>query len=210
MTAARLFLTVAVSFFLTCVAGAENIIFKADSMTGKSQDNKDYAKLTGNASIITESMEIYADIIELSGENYRFIEASGSVSGTNMKNKIDFTCGQLLYDRQTEIATLQNSVHLIDRENDTVANAEIMDYDQNKSTIIMQISVAMQQKDNICTGSHAIYKTDTHILFLSGNPQITRGSDAFRAQEIELNLDTQDIIMDGRVRGSVEDAKDKQ
>ncbi len=206
----RFFLILTVIFSISSICVAENIIFKADFMSGKSSENKDYAKLTGNASIITSTMEIYADVIELSGENYRFIEASGNVSGSNLKNKIDFTCGQLLYDRGTEIATLQNAVHLVDRENETIANAEIMDYDQNKSTIIMQISVAMQQKDNICTGSHAIYKTDSRTLFLSGNPQISKGKDVFRAQEIELNLDTQDITLDGRVRGSVEDTKNKQ
>ena len=204
------FLTLIVIQAITSLCFAENIIFKADLMSGKSSGTKEYAKLTGNASIITSSMEIYADVIELSGENYRFIEATGNVSGTNVKNKIDFTCGQLLYDRETEIATLQNAVHLIDRENETIAYAEIMDYNQNRSTIVMQISVAMQQKDNICTGSHAIYKTKDRTLFLSGNPQITKGKDVFRAQEIELNLDTQDIILDGRVRGSVEDTKNKQ
>lgn len=209
MTMKKLFFILVALFIFNFSCFAENIIFKADQMTGKSSDSKDYAKLTGNASIITSSMEIYADEIELSGENYRFIEASGNVSGSNVKNKIDFTCGQLLYDRETEVATLQNAVHLIDRENETIANAEIMDYDQNKSTIIMQISVAMQQKDNICTGSHAIYKTDARTLFLSGNPQISKGKDVFRAQEIELNLDTQDIILDGRVRGSVEDTKNR-
>ncbi|MCR5763496.1 MAG: organic solvent tolerance protein OstA [Treponema sp.] len=206
----KFFIVIAAAFHLVSLSFAENIIFKADFMSGKSSEKKDYAKLTGNASIITSTMEIYADVIELSGENYRFIEATGNVSGTNVKNKIDFTCGQLLYDRETEIATLQNSVHLIDRENETIANAEIMDYDQNKSTIIMQISVAMQQKDNICVGSHAIYKTDARTLFLSGNPQITKGKDVFRAQEIELNLDTQDIILDGRVRGSVEETKNNE
>lgn len=206
----RFFLILTTILAINSICFAENIIFKADFMSGKSSEKKDYAKLTGNASIITSTMEIYADVIELSGENYRFIEASGNVSGSNVKNKIDFTCGQLLYDRGTEIATLQNAVHLVDRENETIANAEIMDYDQNKSTIIMQISVAMQQKDNICTGSHAIYKTDSRTLFLSGNPQISKGKDVFRAQEIELNLDTQDITLDGRVRGSVEDAKNKQ
>ena len=206
----RFFLILTTILAINSICFAENIIFKADFMSGKSSEKKDYAKLTGNASIITSTMEIYADVIELSGENYRFIEASGNVSGSNVKNKIDFTCGQLLYDRGTEIATLQNAVHLVDRENETIANAEIMDYDQNKSTIIMQISVAMQQKDNICTGSHAIYKTDSRTLFLSGNPQISKGKDVFRAQEIELNLDTQDITLDGRVRGSVEDTKNKQ
>ena len=185
--------------------GAENIIFRADSMTGSSSDSADYAKLSGNATIITQTMEIYADTIELSGKNYRYIKAYGNVSGTNTESKIDFTCEQLVYDRDTELAAMKNTVHLVDRANETVANAEIMDYDKKKDTVVMQISVTMQQKDNICIGSHAIYNTATKMLYLSGNPQITQGSDVFRAQEISLNLDTQEVRLDGRVRGSVKD-----
>ncbi len=193
---------------LACIClplSAENIIFRADSMTGSSSESAEYAKLNGNATIITPTMEIYADTIEMSGKNYRYIKASGNVSGTNTESKIDFTCEQLIYDRDTEVATMQNTVHLVDRENETVANAEVMDYDKKKDTVIMQISVTMQQKNNICIGSHAVYNTATRMLYLSGNPQITQGSDVFRAQEISLNLDTQEVQLHGRVRGSVTD-----
>ena len=39
------------------------------------------------------------------------------------------------------------------------------------------------------------------------NARITQGEDTFRAQQIALNLDTQEITLDGRVKGSVVDDK---
>ncbi len=184
-------------------ARAETVMFRADSMTGNSGRESEFARLTGHASITTESVEIFADTIELSGTDYRYIKASGNVSGTNIKEKIDFTCAEMLYDRQLKLSSMQDTVHLVDRANETVANAQLMEYDEKTGAVVMQISVAMQQKDNVCTGSYAIYNTQTRMLFLSGNPQIVQGEDTFRAQEIVLDLDTNEVTLDGRVRGAV-------
>lgn len=184
-------------------AFAETVMFRADSMTGSSGKGGDFARLKGNASITTESVEIFADSIELSGKGYRYIKASGNVSGTNIKEKIDFTCAEMHYDRELRISSMQDSVHLVDRANEAVANAQLMEYDEKSGSVVMQISVAMQQKDNVCTGSYAIYNTKTRKLFLSGNPQIVQGTDTFRAQEIVLDLDTNEVTLDGRVRGAV-------
>ncbi len=184
------------------VAG-ETVMFRADSMTGNSGKDGEFARLTGHASITTESVEIFADTIELSGTDYRYIKAIGNVSGTNIKEKIDFTCAEMLYDRQLKLSNMQDTVHLVDRANETVANAQLMEYDEKTGAVVMQISVAMQQKDNVCTGSYAIYNTQTRKLFLSGNPQIVQGEDTFRAQEIVLDLDTNEVTLDGRVRGAV-------
>lgn len=45
------------------------------------------------------------------------------------------------------------------------------------------------------------------MLELSGNAQIKQGSDTFRAQEITLNMDSQEITLDGRVKGSIVDER---
>ena len=42
---------------------------------------------------------------------------------------------------------------------------------------------------------------------MSGNPKIVQGKDTFRAQEITLNLESQEITLDGRVRGTVTDSQ---
>lgn len=199
----HIFCRLVITIFLIQSISAEKILFRADSMTGNTGDATSKATLLGNANITTETMEIFADKIELSGDNYRYVKATGNVSGSNNEKKIDFTCGELLYDRKNKYATMQESVHLVDKKNETVANAELMDYDENHDTVVMQISVAMQQKDNICSSSYAIYNTESRLLFLSGNPQLTQGKDTFRAQDITLNLDTNEVTLDGRVRGTV-------
>jgi len=45
------------------------------------------------------------------------------------------------------------------------------------------------------------------LLELSGNAQITQNKDTFRAQHISLNMETQEITLDGNVRGSVTESK---
>ena len=44
---------------------------------------------------------------------------------------------------------------------------------------------------------------------MTGNPQVVQGENTFRAQEIILNLDTDEITMDGRVQGTVTEEGDE-
>ena len=55
---------------------AERIVFQADSMTGNTGKKNEYTKLSGSASVVTETMEISADTIELSGKDFRNIKAT--------------------------------------------------------------------------------------------------------------------------------------
>ena len=69
----------AVLFSLICGVfplSAEKIIFSANRMTGQAGNTNTTTSLSGNAYIKTETMEIQADDVELSGENYRYIKAT--------------------------------------------------------------------------------------------------------------------------------------
>lgn len=180
---------------------AENIKFSTDSMTGSISSKNNTTILKGNAKVITDSIEISADEIQISGENYRYIKATGNVCGSS--DSFDFTCGLLTYDQTTKKANLQNDVTLIDEENNVRAQAEIIEYNQETEIAVMQISVNIQQDENTCLASYAIYRKKDQMLDLSGNPNIKQKDDIFRAQQISLNLNTQQITLDGRVRGSV-------
>lgn len=185
----------------------EQIAFHADTMSGKTGSKNEATTLSGNAYVKTETMEIKADTITLSGENFRYITASGTVDGKNTESKLDFSCGNMRYDRNTKIARLEDSVHMTDTENDVKADAQIIEYDQNTEIATMQINVSIKQKDNTCTAAFAIYRKGAQTLEMTGNPKIVQGEDSFRAQEISLNLDTQEIKLDGRVSGQVSDSK---
>ena len=186
---------------------AEKIIFSANSMSGQTGNSDTTTKLSGNAYIKTESMEIQADSIELSGEDYRNIKAEGNVSGKNTETHMDFTCNELSYDRETKIATLQGNVNLIDTENDVKAQAQIIEYNQDTDIAVLQIKINLTQKDNVCTGSYAVYHKKEQLLEISGNAQVKQKEDVFRAQHITLDMDTQDITLGGNVKGTVTDSK---
>lgn len=182
---------------------AEQITFSADSMKGKTKKTAEETTLIGNAYILTETIEIKADSITLKGKDFRFIHAAGNVSGKNLETKMDFSCGELSFDRKTKLATLKDDVSLTDPENEVTAKAQIIEYDQDTGIAIIQIDVTLTQKNNECHGAYAMYKKKQKMLELSGNAQIRQNEDTFRAQEITLNLETEEITLDGRVKGSV-------
>lgn len=186
---------------------AEEITFFANSMTGIAGNTSDRTTLTGEAFVHTSSVEISADKIEMSGTDFRMVQATGNISGKNLTTHLEFTCGQMTYDRETKIAVLRDGVFLTDTENEVTAQAEIIEYNQNTDIAVLQMNITLKQKDNVCTGAYAIYRKKEQLLNLSGNAQIVQGTDSFRAQEILLDMDTQRITLDGRVRGSVTDER---
>ena len=188
-------------------AFCEKIIFSANSMSGTVGDKSDSTTLSGEAYVLTESMEISADKITMSGKDFRFIEAEGSIIGKNMESELEFTCNRLKYDRETKIANLSDTVNLTDVKNNVTAKAHHIEYNQNTDIAVMQIDIELKQKDNTCTGVYAVYRKNDQMLELSGNAQIKQGADTFRAQEITLNLTSQEITLDGRVKGSIVDER---
>ncbi|MBR6154099.1 MAG: organic solvent tolerance protein OstA [Treponema sp.] len=193
----------AISLFFSPVLFAETITFRADRMTGSTKKSGDVTTLQGNAIIKTEDMELSADSIELSGKDFRNIKASGNISGKIISSQMDFTCQDMTYDRTAKVARLQNGVHLVDHQNNVEADADLVDYNQNTEVAVLQIGVSLIQKENHCTAAYALYRKNDQTLTLTGNPQVKQNENTFRAQEIILNLDTQEITLDGRVRGSV-------
>ena len=197
-------------FSLYTALFAEKITFSAGSMSGQAGDSSATTTLTGGAFVQTSSIEISADSIELSGDDYRFIKASGSISGKNLESKMEFTCDSMSYDRETKVAQLQGNVKLVDTENDVKADAQLIEYNQNTNLAVLQIGITLTQKKNVCTGAYAVYQKNEQMLEISGNAQVKQEEDVFRAQQITLNLDTQNITLSGNVKGSVTETKKKE
>ncbi|MEE1166456.1 MAG: LptA/OstA family protein [Treponema sp.] len=202
----KLFLTV-ILFSLGLDAFGEKIKFSANSMSGTVGDKSDSTILQGEAYVLTETMEIAANKISMSGKNFRYIEAEGEVTGKNMKSELEFSCTKLHYDRETKIARLTDDVNLKDTKNDVTAKAQLIEYNQSTDIAIIQIDLELKQKNNVCTGAFAIYDKKQQTLDLSGNAKIKQGEDTFKAQVITLNLNTQEISLDGRVQGSIVDER---
>nr|WP_318659997.1 LPS export ABC transporter periplasmic protein LptC [uncultured Treponema sp.] len=186
----------------------EEITFSGDSMRGSVSSSSDSLKesftvLSGNAVVKTSTMEIRADSIELTGDDFNIIKARGNISGTNTESELEFKAQTLEYDREQKIVTLTGDVELKDLKNDVTAKAQIIEYDQNTDVAIMQIDVELKQKENVCTGAYSVYRKKEQTLDLSGNASVKQKDDMFRAQSISFNMDTEEIVLDGNIRGTV-------
>ena len=188
--------------------GNEEITFSGDSMRGSVSSSSDsskesYTVLSGNAVVKTSTMEIRADSIELTGDDFNIIKARGNISGTNTESELEFKAETLEYDREQKIVTLTGDVELKDLKNDVTAKAQIIEYDQNTDVAIMQIDVELKQKENVCTGAYSVYRKHEQTLELSGNAGVKQKDDMFRAQSISFNMETEEIVLDGNIRGTV-------
>lgn len=186
----------------------ETITFSGDSMQGSMSTSKNSGKksstiLSGNAKVKTSTMEIFADSIELSGDDFSIIKASGNVKGKNSESELEFSAQALEYNQNTKIVVFTGGVELEDKKNNVNAKAQLIEYNQNSDVAIMQIDVELKQKTNVCTAAYAIYRKNEQTLDLSGNATVKQESDTFRAQSIKFDMETEEIQMDGNIRGSV-------
>ena len=204
------FILIFLVLFCAASSFAEKIKFSADSMSGQAGNSNTTTTMSGNAAVSTESIEIKADLLQLSGEDYKNISAQGNVAGKNLDTNMEFSCDSLSYDRITKQIVLKGNVKLLDVENNVNCGAQIIEYDQDKDIAIMQIQISLTQKDNVCSGSYAVYYKEQQLLEISGNAQVKQKQDTFRAQFITLDLETQDITLGGNVKGTVTDSKEPE
>jgi lipopolysaccharide export system protein LptA len=160
--------------------------------------------LTGNAEVQSDSLLLKANRIELQGDNNQFINCTGNVTGRDEEKNIFFTTNQLRYDRDLKIARLEGDATMEDRDNETVARARFIEYDEDKEVAILQISVRLFKDEMVCRSEYAIYRRDEKMLDLSGFPVVYKKSDEFRADRIRVNLDTQDVTLEGGVQGTIQ------
>ena len=191
------------SFALPICFGSDTFSFRADRMTGGMATGREITVLTGNAEVRSNNLLILADRIEIHGSDNRFIDCLGNVSGYDEETLIFFQTDRLRYDRTLRIARLEGNSTLEDRRNELVARARFIEYDEDREVAVLQISVRLFKDNLICRSEHAIYRRVEQTLSLSGFPVVYKEDDEFRADRIAVDLETDDVFMEGDVRGSL-------
>jgi lipopolysaccharide export system protein LptA len=202
----RMFLLIAVcmGLFLQS-AGADTFTFKADRMSGGRASGKEITMLTGNAEVRSDNLVLKANHIELQGDDNQFIECSGDVWGLEEEKEILFQTDRMRYDRKLKIARLEGNSTLEDKKNEVVAKGRFIEYDDQAEIAIFQISVRLFKDEMVCRSEYAVYRRQNKLLDLSGFPTVFKKGDEFRADRIRVDLDTDDVTMEGSVSGSIKE-----
>ena len=177
--------------------------FRADSMTGGKATGREITVLTGNAEVRSDKLLLQAERIEIQGSDNRFIDCIGNVRGMEEEKNILFQTDRLRYDRTLKIARLEGNSTLEDRKNEIVARSRFIEYNDSQEIAIFQISVRLFKDNLVCRSEYAIYRRQEKTLALSGFPVVYKKDDEFRANRIQVDLNTDDVAMEGDVKGSI-------
>lgn len=188
-------------------AAKSKIKFSATSMQGSIKEGQNSTSLTGNAIVTIDTMEIKADRIEIYGKDYRYLKATGAVTGEDKEKGFSFSSNFMQYDRDKEVATFFGKTELNDTKNDVKITSEHIEYNQKAETMLMQFDVKILRREITCTSMFAMYNRKSSALNLTGRPVVTKSKDTFQAAKIAVNLDTEDITLEGRVSGNVVEEK---
>ena len=184
---------------------AEVFTFRADKMSGGRATGKEVTILIGNAEVRSDKLLLKAERIEIYGKNNQLIQCSGNVWGNEEEKEIFFKTDSMNYDRKTKIARMEGNSTLEDRKNEVVARGRYIEYDDEAEVTVLQIQVRIFKDNMICRSEYAVYRRDKKLLDLSGFPVVYKKSDEFRADRIRVDLDTDDVIMQGAVSGSIKE-----
>jgi len=189
--------------FPLSVLYADVFTFKADHMSGSRASGKEILVLMGNAEVHSNTILLRASRIEIQGKDNEFIDCSGTVWGFEEEKNILFQSDRLRYDRKLKIARLEGNATLEDRQNEVVAKGRFIEYNDKTEIAVFQVAVRLFKENIVCRSEYAIYRRKEKLLDLSGFPVVFKKKDEFRAERIRVDLDTEDVTMEGTVSGSV-------
>ncbi|MDR1862935.1 MAG: hypothetical protein LBQ67_03335 [Treponema sp.] len=195
--------------FLVCFLAAAGTVwgdtftFKADRMSGGKAAGREITVLTGNAEVRSDNLLLKADRIEIQGDNNQFVDCMGRVWGQEEEKDIFFETDRLRYDRKLKIARLEGNSTLEDRKNEITVKGRFIEYDDQSEVTVFQISVRLFKDTMVCRSEYAVYRRTEKILNLSGFPVVYKKDDEFRAERIKVDLETDDVTMEGDVSGSI-------
>ena len=188
--------------FPVCLFG-ENYSFSSDYLKSVMAEGKEVTLLEGEVVISSENKVIRADKAELQGENFSFFLCEGNVEVQDLENDFTLTSQVFHYDNDRKIIRINAPSVMEDRKNELIIKCGYMENREEENIILLQIGVRILKENLACRSEFAVYYRDRNLLELTGLPVVYRNDDVFRASRITVNLDTDEIKMEGDVQGSL-------
>ena len=184
---------------------AETFSFSGDSTTMSLAEGGQHALLTGHGRVESQDLRITADRIELFGKDFIYAQCHGNVRVVDARRGLDLSSQDLFYDRERKVARVRGNATMADVKNEMVVKGGFIEDRDTEQITLVQIGVRIFKKDIICRSEFARYQRDKKILELSGMPWVSKGGDIYQAARITINLDTEEITLEGSVQGTLED-----
>ncbi len=191
---------------------SKSFSFSANRTEAVLAKGKEHTVLEGNAVIITDNREIRADRIDIYGKDFDIAVCSGNITVIDSENDTTLTCENLRYNRVTEVIIVEGYSELEDRKNELIAKSGFIEEKSDDQYTVLQIGVRILKVSDeeimSCRSEYAGYDRKNNTLELTGLPRVYWKGDNYEASRIIINLDTDEIKLEGNVSGSITSEKE--
>ena len=184
-------------------ADTDEFSFSADRMETVLAEGRERTVLTGNAALTSDDTEIFADSIELYGNDLAFAVSRGGVRVVQIREGIELTSETVFYNRRDGIVRVQGDALLIDHDNEMVIKGGFLEHWEERNETSIQIGVQILSEDLVARAQFVHYDRGEQTLALSGLPVVTWKGDEYRASRIFIDLDEDRIVLTGGVSGQI-------
>ena len=171
------------------------------------REGKEEVVLSEGAVITLDDMTIKSEKITLSGTDWRYVNSEGATYITDEKNGLDIKAVGLWFDREREYLSIESWFEIQDTENELSAMGGSMYFDMKNKVLELkqQVTLTKITDDSVmrCSAESVVYDRQNQTLTLSSNARVTLDLDQYRAEMISINLDTNEIKLEGRIEGSI-------
>ena len=129
--------------------------------------------------------------------------AADALKWKDSEKGIRITADSMLFNRNDDITRFEGGIILEDLKNEVIVKGSYMEYSGETEIVIIQIGVRIFKDDMVSRSEFARYIRDDDILELSGMPFVYWKGDEYRALKITINLDTDEIFLEGSVSGTI-------
>lgn len=185
----------------------EPISFRGGFTRAVMKEGQESIILSQGAMVSTGDILFKATTIELIGANARYITATGAVSIIDKVNNIEITCSEISFDRTKEQMIADGWIEIQDLKNEVIASGAYLSYDVSEGIIKLQIVAKLLHHTSsgpmICRADSITFNRNTRQLMLVGNTSVEWKGDSYKAMVTTINLDTEEIIMEGTITGTM-------
>ncbi len=189
------------------ISAADQITFSGNESSIVLRDGRESVALSSGASVSVGSLSITADSITLSGSGWTRVECTGNASIQDAERGISIDTSSVFYDRTEERILISSWFEIDDTVNAVSATGAYLEYRLNEEHLQMDKSVTLLKDTDSgimrCRAESVVFSRADNTLELRGDASVYWDGDEYGAEVIRVDLNTDSIILEGRIRGNI-------
>lgn len=192
---------------ITAPLFSDNITFSGGESSLSLKDGQKKVTLSGGASVTTGSITIESDSMTLTGDEWRYVECTGSVIIRDSEKGLEIRSSGLWYDREAEVILISSWFEIDDTSQDLYATAGSLRYSMKdeKLELGMQVTLMRISEGEVmtCSSESLTYDRTNEFVSLRGKSKVLWKGDNYEADIISVDLKNDEITLAGRIRGTI-------